>query len=265
MNYCLNYNAATEHARCINEADEWLIEYNEKDNTLIEFLDLHKDKRINLYFKELVDIQFLKDLSKRYDNLYFKLSLDFLPKIDKEKPEIKYFYDTEVADWDTFIGLLYKGITDIYIVENLGFELDKVAAAAHKENVNVRVYPNIAQSSWQKITSIKKFFIRPDDIDIYADYVDTIEFYNVDKQIDVYYKVYAKDKKWFGPLNEIILDFKSDIDNKYIIPRFAEKRISCGKKCFKGGKCSRCNLINDLSHTLEKTQLIVKVDKNKKI
>ena len=262
MNYCLNYNATTQHVACINEADEWLIEYNPKDATLMEFLDKYSDdKRINIYFKELVDLQFLIDLSKKFDNIYFKLTLDYLPIIKKEKPDIKYFFDTEASDWDTFIGLLYKGVTDIYIVESLGFELDKAAAAAHKENVKIRVYPNIAQSSWPGLSSIKKFFIRPEDMDIYANYVDTIEFYNVDKQIDVYYKVYAKDKKWFGPLREIILDFNSDIDNKYVIPRFAEKRISCGKNCLKGGLCSRCNRISELSHSLEQSQLIVKVDK----
>ena len=60
------------------------------------------------------------------------------------------------------------------------------------------------------------------------------------------------------------LDFNSDIDNKYIIPRFAEMRIKCGKNCLKGGSCRRCEIIEELSNNLEKTKLVVSIDKDKK-
>ena len=62
-------------------------------------------------------------------------------------------------------------------------------------------------------------------------------------------------------MNEIIINLKSDIDNRYIIPRFAEKRISCDKKCQKGGRCNICNNILDLSKTLKDNKLIVQIDK----
>jgi hypothetical protein len=145
----------------------------------------------------------------------------------------------------------------------LCFEIDKVAEIAAQYNAQVRVYPNIAQSKWNNTAALKKFFIRPEDIDEYEKYVDVIEFYNVDKQIDIYYDIYKQKKKWFGKLNEIILDFDSDIDNRYIIPRFAEMRIKCGKNCLKGGSCRRCEIIEQLSNTLEESQLVVSIDKNK--
>ena len=263
MKYCIDYNQNTRHLKCIDKVDEWTIEYNKKDTTLLDFLEENKDRRINLYIKELLDIQFLKDLSNKFPNLYFKLSIDYLEEIKKEEPNFKFFFDTYVNNWDTFIGLIYKGITDIYIVENMGFELDKVSAIAHKENVAIRVFPNVAQSAWKNLTGLKKFFIRPEDVEVYESYVDTFEFYGEDKNLDVYYRVYTEDKKWFGKLNEIIIDFNSEIDNKYIIPKFAEKRISCGKNCLKGGKCMRCNRIQELSNSLEKSKLIVKIDKDK--
>lgn len=46
-----------------------------------------------------------------------------------------------------FIGLVKLKVKDIYIVNELGFELDKIAEIAHKENINIRIIPNIAQSS----------------------------------------------------------------------------------------------------------------------
>ena len=49
MKYCFNYNKNTEHMQYINEANEWTIKYNSKDTKLLDLLDLHKDKRINIY------------------------------------------------------------------------------------------------------------------------------------------------------------------------------------------------------------------------
>jgi hypothetical protein len=62
-----------------------------------------------------------------------------------------------------------------------------------------------------------------------------------------------------GKLKEIILDFNSELDNKFLIPRFTEKRLDCGKQCFKGGKCDRCDTIEKLANTLEKNNLIINI------
>lgn len=259
MKYCINYNATTSHMDCIKAADELTIEYNNKDDTLLEFLELNKDRRINLSINEELELSYLENLGQKYPNLYFKLPLDYLDKIKEKQPDIKYFFNYYVNNWDTFIGLVYKGITDIYIVESLGFELDKIAEIAHKENVSIRVFPNVAQSEWKSINSLKKFFIRPEDVSAYEPYVDVMEFYGEDSKSDIYYKIYAIDKKWFGKLNEIIISFNSDIDSKCMLPRFAEKRIRCGKSCFKGGKCEMCNRIYELSKTFEKSGFIIRM------
>ncbi len=262
MKYCLNYNRTTQQMKCIQEADEWTIEYNSKDNTLLEFLELHQNIRINLYIKELLDLKFLEDLCNKYKNLYLKLSKEYYEKLKENKVDIRFYFDILATDWDTFIGCINFGVSDIYIAENLGFELDKVAAIAHSKDIKLRAFPDVAQSKWKDSDSLKKFFIRPEDIDFYSDYIDVIEFYNDDKKLEIYYKIYAKDKKWFGKLNEIILDFNSELDNKYIIPRFPEKRVSCGKSCLKGGHCRRCDRIEQLSNTLEERKLVIKIDKN---
>jgi len=263
MKYSLNYNQNTEYAECISKANEWNIVYNSKDTTLLEFLNLHKDKRINIYFKEKVEQKFLEDLCDKYNNIYLKLNYqeykDFFLD-EQNKPKIRFFFDIEINDIDILNGVLKLGVTDVYLVENLCFELKELSTIIHSYNTSIRVYPNVAQSKWYNTPALKKFFIRPEDIDFYEDYIDTIELYNVDKQIDIYYNIYAIKKKWFGKLNEIIIDFNSEIDNKYIIPRFAEMRIKCNKKCFKGGRCRRCDIIEQLSDSLEAGEIVVKID-----
>ena len=131
------------------------------------------------------------------------------------------------------------GVTDLYIAEQLGFELDKVAEVAHSNNVRIRVYPNVAQRLSKRTSALKSFFIRPDDIRLYENYVDVFDlfYYNEEKQQqNVLFDIYAKDKKWFGRLDELIIGFDNNLDSKYVIPRFGEKRIKCGRQCLKGRK-----------------------------
>ena len=76
------------------------------------------------------------------------------------------------------------------------------------------------------------------------------------KKQEIFYKIYSK-QEWFGSLNEIIYELNEELDSRYIIPRFAEKRIRCKKECLKGGKCQICDRIKELSHTLEEAHIIV--------
>lgn len=43
-------------------------------------------------------------------------------------------------------ALIDRKVSDIYIVEELGFDLINVANVLHKNNINVRIFPNVAQS-----------------------------------------------------------------------------------------------------------------------
>lgn len=268
MKYCLKYNQKTYQSPHIQDADELTIDFNRKDTTLLKFLDKYSDKRINMYvgdeMYEEKDLHFLSELCKKYSNLYIKFGLH---KEDKLEEIIDlgfpFFFSDLVNSWDLFLGLVECGVSDIYIVEELGFDLQRVAEVAHNEEVQIRVFPNVAQSSWEWENDLKKFFIRPEDIDSYSAVVDTIEFWGDEEKQDIYFTIYNKDKKWFGKLKEIIYNFNSDLDSRYIIPRFAEKRMNCHKECIKGGRCRRCDRIKQLSETLKDSELIVRIDKEK--
>lgn len=144
----------------------------------------------------------------------------------------------------------------------MGFELEKIAEIAHQNNVKVRVFPNVAQSSRKETKDLWKFWIRPEDFDIYEKYIDVYEFYYERyEQQEIYYNIYAKDKKWLGNLNEIIIGLQEDFDSTRIVPRFAQKRVRCGRECMKGGKCKICDRVIELSKTLEKTPIRVVIKK----
>lgn len=270
MNYCVNYRP---HIPAYDTIDEIIIDF-EKCNTssFIEFVENHLNQRLIISVSNYVNFidnkeyKVLQAIHEKYIDLdivimFSRYDEEYLKKF-KEETTISYFYSTRASNWDTFLGLAAIGVSDIYVIEELCFELDKVAEIAHSRNIKIRTYANVCQTSWKETDSLLTFFIRPEDVDFYSQYIDTIEFFGEKEQIPIFYKIYAEDKKWFGPLNEIIIGFNSDLDNKYVIPRFAEKRVSCGKKCVKGGKCKICHRIEELSKVLEQSGLVVMVDKN---
>ena len=48
---------------------------------------------------------------------------------------------------------------------------------------------------------------------------------------------------------------------KLMTPKFAEKRIRCGKECQKGGKCQTCERIIELSENLKEANILVSMNK----
>lgn len=273
MKYCINYS---NKSHIIDKVDEILIRYDK--NKILElftqFIPAHLNQRVIVQLIEENNIDTIVNNLKKIISIYnenkdikFDIQLPFYNQKFMEElkdTNLKYFFKAAANSWDKFTGLISQNVSDIYITDELAFELDKVAEIAHKNNIKVRIYPNVAQSRWDKLSDILKFFIRPEDIEMYEPYVDVCEFYG-DKaqQIDTYYKIYQEDKKWFGDLQEIIIGLDSKIDSRYIIPRFAEKRIKCGKDCLKSGKCEMCKRILDLSEQLENAHLIVQIDKEK--
>ena len=273
MKYCINYS---NKSHIIDKVDEILIRYDK--NKILElftqFIPAHLNQRVIVQLIEEDNIDTIVNNLKKIISIYnenkdikFDIQLPFYNQKFMEElkdTNLKYFFKAAANSWDKFTSLISQNVSDIYITDELAFELDKVAEIAHKNNIKVRIYPNVAQSRWDKLSDILKFFIRPEDIEMYEPYVDVCEFYG-DKaqQIDTYYKIYQEDKKWFGDLQEIIIGLDNKIDSRYIIPRFAEKRIKCGKDCLKGGKCEMCKRILDLSEQLENAHLIVQIDKEK--
>ena len=273
MKYCIDFYGDTT-INLLNIADEINIELSKiKDLIdLAEFCELHKNQGINLYLTDYEEklFNFAFDFQKEQEDKYnIKIKLpyydeDKYQKIIEKYPESKFFYATGVFDWDTLYNFLIAGVSDIYIVDGLGFELDKISAIMHEKNIQIRVYPNIAQPVWGKVNSLQKFWIRPEDTEYYEDYIDIYEFaYDRYDQQKVYYDIYFNDKKWYGDLSEIIIGLTEHIDSTCLLPRFVEKRVGCNRQCLKYSKCQMCDVILQLANTLEKKELIIEMEKEK--
>lgn len=277
--FCLNFKRGRKY---LDVVDEIIIKYHPSEN-LLDFLIEHKDQRVILdiedkkNFFDTYGVETLAAIKVNVDNpdnwvlrlpkiLDNDMSLDE-DEIDKlRKTNLPFFFNEYIDRWDILEGYLNLGVTDVYIVNELGFELDKVYEIAHKHDAKVRVFPNIAQSSWFLTPDLKKFFIRPEDIEDYEKYVDVFEIFEAQEPViaETLYKVYAMDKQWFGRLEEIIGDFHADLDGRFLHPRWVERRVKCGKKCLKGSMCDMCSTIAGLGESLEKVGIIVSKPKPEK-
>lgn len=267
MKYCVDFQKGFKY---IDNVDEITITYRRKDTSLIDFLLEHQKQRINIYIKDEEDflqydcIKIFDAIAKEHPEVDFCFKLkryaedtkDVFLAILSSEVKYKYFFEYFVHDWDSLWGYISLKPSSIYITEEMGFEIKTVAELLHSFNIEVRCFPNVAQSSWNKTPGLKKFFIRPEDTVWYEPYVDVYEFFGKPESLTTYYKIYAIDKKWFGKLNEVILSFEGEIDSRFLLPSFAERRLSCGKRCLKGRGCRICEATEQLSATLEKHNLM---------
>lgn len=269
MRYNINYIPdPNQNFKYLNEVDEITIRYNYKDTSLLDFLLLHKEQRVNIYITDAEkflsndSIELFVHIKEKYPKLNFVLFFsesekDLLEEVQKKG--LKYFFTNYVNNWDNLHHIASLKPTDVYVVEALCFELEAVSKFLHSHGIDVRCFANVAQSSAESTPALKHFFIRPEDVDFYEPYIDCIDFFGhdlKDHQINTYYKIYKYDKEWYGQLKEIIIGLKSDIDSRFIIPAFPKHRLNCGKRCLKGRRCRICETIEETAATLEKKGVI---------
>ena len=153
--------------------------------------------------------------------------------------------------------------TDMYICEELGFSLDKISKILHDNNIKVRVFPNICQSSFPETASIKTFFIRPEDISFYSTFVDVFELVSDIERQQILFKIY-KQEKWAGKIQEIIPTFKDELDSRYILSTFGAIRSVCGKRClYKPGSCGICDRFIEVADTFKDNKIVIRRAKKK--
>ena len=258
--------------------DEMIVKYNAKDKTMFEFIEQHINQTIIFLISDIQSFldtgetaKFIafKETHPELTNWKFKISYPEIDSVEGQKLQqdfeqagIPYFSGYFIHDWVHLHRYLNSAVTDLYITEALGFELEDVARQVHEKGKQIRVFPNVAQSADMKtINGVKTFFIRPEDVAIYEPYIDVLEIWGEETKQPIYYDIYAKDKRWYGQLKEIIYGLHSEIDSRRILPIFAERRINCGMRCLKNNKCKICENIEVLAAELTNEELMISLPK----
>lgn len=272
MKFAVHYSQFSNYKAA--KPDEIIINYLKNEGAVKRFCAENPDARI-IVRVDSPDVNFIKlkaeisECKKNHVNnfaisapsylfYYIEDFFDFMKTL-----EVDFFFNDWFNDWSNLYGAIQCGVSDVYITGDLAFDIKTVAEIA--KPAKVRVIPNMVQgNTFANIPILKTFFIRPDDIKLYEEYVDVIELavltpHNIDETLDIYRK-----GKWFGDLRELILNFNESLDCRYVVDQFGKTRLSCGHRCLKGKKCRMCDTIQSLSHSLEKVNLAVLPKKEKK-
>ena len=264
MKYCLPFTSELKYAK---QCEELSIFYNRSDTSIVDFVKKYQEKRIIVRIDEILDIESrdlnrLRYIYENYGNIVIKLSKKNVEIVDRIKNlEIPFFYREFPADTDQIIGMIEDGVSDIYIGNELGFDIKRISNIIRSINpdIKIRVFPNIAQSSWENKNEnreIVKFFIRPEDTKIYEKYIDVFEAWNP-KTANFMYKIYAINQCWNGSIDEIIDNCNIKRKNNTFLPCFAETRASCAKRCQKKYTCHVCYSMIKLAESIENKNMYI--------
>ena len=157
-----------------------------------------------------------------------------------------------------------QGFEGYYVVSNLGFNLKEVGLYCKRKGVNVRVIPNMAQyplDCKEDIPAACKFFIRPEDTELYEDYVGTFEFVAPIDRLSVLFQIY-KSKQWLGDLKDLIIGLDTSIINTGLVPDFGKQRLQCRHKCMQE-ECNLCIEWQKLANYLDEHEVKLTKERDK--
>jgi len=261
MQFCLYYCAPD--MQYIDEAPQLSFLYKPQDDTIEEFIKQHNTQHHYILMTEPFDATNtarLKALKEQSDNWTLVVTGDMDPKGNfvKMVKDIapQFMFGTPAAEWYQLQTMLQCGVSEVIITGFLGFCMPDVRKECNKFGAKIRVIANFASATWFDCPAIKKFFIRPEDVKHYLDYVDTIEFEGDKTLQEVCYRAYTKGE-WFGELGEIIIGLEGELDSRRLPMIFGSIRSNCRMRCISGGACQICRAMLKFQDLMIKTDSII--------
>ena len=272
MKYAVTYYS---NFRYMKDIDEMILYWSTKDD-IVDYVDsvFTQDQRVIISFPEYDTDYIMKKLfpvMMKFKRVHNNISVrfdDFMPDNEvliafKEK-DIRYFFNQYCNCWDALYGLTLLGSSDVYITEEMCFDLSAVSAFCRPRGIKVRIIPNVAQYGGRgiadQIPDMVKFFIRPEDTLLYEPFVDVFELWGESNKISVYYEIY-KQEQWLGNINDLIIGFTDDVPNSGIMSHFAGVRLNCRKKCLQGKKCDICKTMKEVAINLADHDLRIETER----
>ena len=269
MNYAVKYKRHFKYNDLVNE---FILPWSTKGD-IVDFVTntFPQDKKIIIDFQDEYNseiesaIPILAKLKREHESLSARINIiqcDKIIPILKEH-EIKVQFSRYCNSWDELFGQIQLGANDVTIASELGFDLKNVKKYCSTFGVNVRAFPNVAQYGGfgikKEIPDIMKFFIRPEDVDVYENYIDTFEFWDVPNRNSTIFEIYYS-RQWLGNLNEIITEFEDDVPNTGLTKYFAIGRVQCKKRCMMG-KCNNCIIMKNTAKTMVDSEFEIETER----
>ena len=267
MKYCVS---GRQQKSILSQADEIKIMYQDKEK-LIDYIEEFGDKTFILEIpKEITSKEINWDLYKTYsEKVNFIFCLDNLNLAkDCRENNIKFYWAYPVFSWYEFRSIIMLKPCYISLGAPLSFSLKKVK---EKTTIPIRLCPNLAYDAYiPRENGLYGTWIRPEDIDIYEDYVAVCDFVvtELSKEATLLH-IYKEKKQWPGNLHLLLTNFDICVDNRALPEEMGKIRVNCGQSCMEDGLCDFCqvaikfaNIIKDIHHTNNKIISVESIKEN---
>ena len=266
MKYCIQYYS---DFRYFDKVDEIILTYKDHNENIVNFVNDHFTQEQRVIVDIMGRTNELKDILPILTKLYcvhpfmtIKADLDAYKELQAQK--IPFFFAAFCKTAGEVCAAVALGVSDVYIVEDACFDIKNIGEYCASKNVSVRMFPNIAQypiGFKDAIPGEKTFFVRPEDIKRYDEYVDVFELIGPADRLSVLFNIY-KSEQWLGDLKELILGLDTEFYNAGIDPRFGMTRLDCQHKCMYD-KCNLCPQYREIANTMKNLNLEVRTERVK--
>ena len=237
-----------------DKVSEFNVHFNKEKNSFekfLQFIDMYKDKRINVTFYGDFPMGVATSIDKVSDNTYVRLTNEnFYMSKELQEKGIKFFFDSSFPAYNlsSLDSLINAGATDIYPTDDLLYNLEETYQYCKDNNVGMRLVLNTIPSTVMDRGEIYKSQIyRPQDREFLDQYFDAYEFacgrpYDWAK-FDVLYRAWFVREGWNGDLSEINDDLELPFPNLGVMLDLTKDKAKCGRRCNKrsSSKCDKCN------------------------
>ena len=250
MKYCVS---GRHQKSILSKADEIKMQYKDRDR-LINYIKDYPDKTFILIIpKDVPEDELEWNRFEDYSNeVNFILCIQDLNLAKNcHNHGIKFYWFYPIFTWFELNGVIAFDPCYIILAAPLCFDLKKVKA---KTQIPIRLCPNLAFDAYiPRANGICGSWIRPEDVEIYEEWVDTLEFITDDlSKESTLFHIYAENKVWPGNLNLLLTNFNVNVDNRAIPEEIGKIRANCGQRCMSSGTCHFCetsvNFSNDIRH-----------------
>lgn len=177
---------------------------------------------------------------------FFCVALHLLSRSEEMNEQgIKWYWPYPITTYYELTEILKMNPCYVLLGPPLSFDLPNVKLKT--KEIPLRMVCNVARPNYLADSSssgIHGQFIRPEDVELYGEYIDVIEFGDIEgdmKKERTLLHIYKDNKEWPGNLNILISGLNQNVDNRIIPEDFGPCRMICGQKCMKTSLCHLCD------------------------
>lgn len=239
MKYCVS---GRQPKSILKQADEIKMQYKDCER-ILDYIEEFSNKTfiVEIPKDEIgIDWSLLNVFKEKLNNFILCVhNLNLINEI-KEK-DFKFYWAYPIVTWYELEGIAALNPVYLFLNAPLSFSLQKIK---DKYNIPIRLCPNIAYDSYiPRDNGIYGTWIRPEDVQIYENWVDTFEFITDDlKKESTLIHIYKDNKQWPGNLNLLLTNLNYNVDNRAIPEKIGKIRANCEQKCKSGGSCKFCSI-----------------------